>query len=131
MAKHNCKTCGKPSLKEYCFLHNPKNGIKYSPPKAKKRDEYKGEYSGLTEFYEELWAEREHYCFETGKWLGNKFDIRRFHHVLHKSSYPQYAYSKWNVVILDSDVHELCHSDLDKCPKVKELTEHLRENRII
>jgi hypothetical protein len=129
MAKFECKVCRKPSLKDYCWLHNPKNGIKYSPPKPKKSEKYKGDYDNMVEFFLEIWHEREHYCFETGKWLGNKMQITMMHHLLHKSTYPQFAYSKWNVVILSQDIHELAHSNLDKCPKVKELTERLRESK--
>lgn len=130
MAKYKCKTCGKDSLSEYCWLHKPKKAIKRGELKPKKTDQYKEDYENMDAFFEEIWRERPHYCFETGKWLGNEFDRRRFHHLIHKGPYPQYAYCKWNIVILDADIHERCHQNLDSCPKVKELTEKVRENRI-
>lgn len=81
-------------------------------------------------FYLEIWIEREPYCFETGEYLGDEPLITMFHHVLEKSKYPQFRHEKWNVVLLTPDVHSQVHSNIDKCPKVKALTERLKEEKL-
>lgn len=71
----------------------------------------------------EIWNNRGHYCQETGKWLGKEPKWTMFHHLLWKSSHPKYQYEDWNIVLLDPDIHEKAHKDLDSTPKVKQLTE--------
>lgn len=78
-----------------------------------------------SQFYDELWNEREHTCFESGKPLG-VINLMFFHHILPKAKYLQYRYSKWNVVLLHPDIHVQVETFLDKCPRVKALTEHLK-----
>jgi len=46
-----------------------------------------------------------------------------FHHLLWKSIYPEYKYEEWNVILLDPDIHELAHVNIDLTPIVKRLTE--------
>lgn len=78
------------------------------------------------EFYTNLWEEREHICFETGKLLLSEPLTLYFHHILGKSKYPQYRHEKWNIVLLDPDIHSQVETFIDKCPRVKALTEHLK-----
>ena|ERR1700751_5210012 len=77
-------------------------------------------------FYQEIWEEREHKCFESGKPLGTSPLSLFFHHILPKAKYPQYRHSKWNIVMLHPDAHSQVEVNLDKCPRVKALTEHLK-----
>lgn len=77
-------------------------------------------------FYSEIWDEREHRCFETGVVLPHTPLNLFFHHILPKAKYPQYRNSKWNIVILHPDVHSQVETFIDKCPRVKALTEHLK-----
>lgn len=77
-------------------------------------------------FYAEIWEEREHVCFESGKNLPAGPFLTYFHHILPKAKYPQYRHSKWNIVILHPDVHSQVETMLDKCPRVKAITEHLK-----
>lgn len=78
------------------------------------------------DFYQEIWEEREHKCFESGKLLPSEPLSLFFHHILPKAKYPQYRHAKWNIVILHPDVHSQVEVNLDKCPRVKGLTEHLK-----
>lgn len=78
------------------------------------------------DFYDSIWMEREHVCFETGRRLPVVPLTLYFHHILPKAKYPQYRHSKWNIVLLDVDTHSQVEAMLDKCPRVKALTEHLK-----
>lgn len=78
------------------------------------------------EFYSEVWNEREHKCFETNNPLTEEPLTLYFHHILPKAKYPQYRHEKWNIVILHPDVHSQVEALIDKCPRVKALTEHLK-----
>ena len=82
------------------------------------------------QFYSEIWDEREHVCFETGVYLGSEPYTTMFHHVLPKSKYPQFRHCKWNIVLLHPDVHNQVETFIDKCPKVKELTLRLKEEKL-
>lgn len=77
-------------------------------------------------YYQEIWNERNCVCFETGKPLGMEPLTLYFHHILPKAKYPQYRYEKWNIVLLHPDAHSQAEIMLDKCPRVKALTEHLK-----
>lgn len=76
--------------------------------------------------YQEIWSEREHKCFESGTLLPNVPMTLYFHHILSKAKYPQYRHSKWNIVILHPDAHSQVEHFIDKCPRVKALTEHYK-----
>jgi len=78
------------------------------------------------DFYMEIWEEREHKCFETGKPLTGEPLTLYFHHLLGKAKYPQYRHEKWNIVLLHPDAHSQVETFIDKCPRVKALTEHLK-----
>lgn len=90
------------------------------------------------EFFAEIWGEREHVCFESGKFLGNEPLTVYFHHVLPKKSttggYPQYRYKKWNIVLLSFEHHSKAEVNDDFVPKVKAYKEkifnHLNSNLI-
>lgn len=78
------------------------------------------------DLYQEIWAEREHKCFETGVNLPSEPLTLYFHHILPKAKHPQFRHAKWNIVILHPDAHSQAEVNLDKCPRVKALTEHLK-----
>lgn len=83
--------------------------------------------------YLEIWGERAHVCYETGKSIPKPL-IQNFHHVLEKAQYPQYRHSRWNIVIVTDDTHNQVHSNIDKTPKIKALRENLlllhQENKL-
>lgn len=88
----------------------------------------------LHKLYRDIWDSREDecgncVCYETGREL--PFSFRQntccYHHVLPKNRYPEYAYEPWNIVILHPEIHELLEKNLERAPKVKELTQKLEE----
>jgi hypothetical protein len=67
--------------------------------------------SGQYEMFLEIWEEREHVSFISGKNLeryanGQQF-VWLFAHVLGKGAYPKYKLNKDNVVLLTPDEHVL------------------------
>lgn len=91
----------------------------------------------LHSFFKEVWDKREDetgscYCYETGRELPGfifRSNSTCYHHVLPKNKYPEFAFEEWNIVILHPKVHMQVESNLDKCPKVKELTKKLKNER--
>lgn len=127
--------CGKPRFaKGYCKAHQslrtdkkPKPIKKISEKGKVKKEMKKALVQNDMSFYLDIWLEREHRCFETGRLLGPKPLITYFHHVLPKQTYPEYRHSKWNIVILHPDTHNQVETNIDLCPKVKALTEKLKQ----
>lgn len=76
--------------------------------------------------YLSIWRKREHKCFETGQFLGNKFRKWHFHHCLPKAQFPQYRHEDWNLVLVTLETHSQAESDLSKTPKIKAYTESLK-----
>jgi hypothetical protein len=83
----------------------------------------------MMEFFESIWNSRSEKdsigwyvrCFETG--LKMREDVYKkmksvYHHVLYKSSYPQYKWNKDNVVIIRPDIHEQTHVNEEKTPNI-------------
>lgn len=127
--------CSNPRFaKGYCKLHQslrtdkkPK-GIRRISEKGKIKKELKKELvQNDMSFYFTIWQNRPHICYETGKNLGVKPLITMFHHVLPKQSYPEFRHCEWNIVLLHPDVHNQVETNIDKCPKVKKLTEELKQ----
>lgn len=56
-------------------------------------------------FYQSIWNEREHYCEECGKWLGDEPAWSYFSHILPKSHYNKLRYCKANIDLLCPDCH--------------------------
>ncbi len=118
----------------YCKYHQshrtdkkPKRIKQVSSKGMVKRENKKVLIGEDKKFYLEIWIERDNVCYETGEHLGNEPLMTMFHHVLLKSKYPQYRHKKWNIILLKPDIHNQVHLNIDKCPKVKELTERLKE----
>lgn len=138
MAK-TCKhdSCGNPVFGGgYCKYHQnyrtdkkPKRIKKVSSKGILRKEQKKTLIGEDKKFYLEIWIERDHVCFETGEYLGEEPLMTMFHHVLEKSKYPEYRHDKWNIVLLKPEVHNQVHSNIDKTPKVKELTERLKEEK--
>lgn len=60
-------------------------------------------------------------CFETNLKLREDRYMNMksiYHHVLYKSSYPQYKYDEENVVIILPNVHEQTHVNEEKTPNI-------------
>lgn len=127
--------CGQPRwAKGLCKRHQslrtdgkaPK-GIRKISEKGKVKKGLKKElFLNDAAFYLKIWESRPHVCYETGKQLG-KMNLCMFHHVLPKQTYPQFRHCEFNIVLLSPEVHNQVEIDISKCPKVKELTEQLKE----
>jgi hypothetical protein len=101
-----------------------------------KEDNKDGEKNlSLRDFYLSIWDERsdeqeDGICFETGIHLsGYRFRglSTCYHHVLEKGkgSYPQYTFTRANVLILHPDIHQKVGKSIESCPKIKKYREYL------
>lgn len=80
-------------------------------------------------WFREIWDEREDeggycYCFETGRPLhGSTYRSNTccYDHVLEKNeaAYPQYAFTKKNIIIVHPDTHNQKGMDIEKTPRIK------------
>jgi len=92
-----------------------------------KRQEKKELLISDFEFYQKIWECNEHYCTECGIGLPEPALTLYFHHLLPKRNYPEYRHLDKNICILCGNCHSMCESNIDKTPKVRKLTEDLRE----
>lgn len=92
-----------------------------------KREEKKELLKEDFEFYKRIWNTRVHVCYESGSYLGEELNICCFHHVLPKKKYPQYRHEDCNIVLLLPSIHNQVEMNINRCPKVKALTEELKE----
>ena len=98
-----CSECGKEGLitkpsKMLCIKCNSKRlkSVKTKETKA----------TGELVMFKEIWAERKHVSFITGKPLG-EFNVWFFAHVLSKGSSPKFRLKKENIVLLTPKEHVL------------------------
>lgn len=71
-------------------------------------------------FYEKVWNEREHYCENCGKFLGDYFRdekgklicLFRYAHIITKTKYPLLRHNSENLMLLCLD----CHTKFDNAP---------------
>jgi len=74
--------------------------------------------TGEGDMFKEIWAEREHKSFVSGKPLGHVAKAHFFAHVLSKGAYPKYRLNKDNIVLLTFDEHYLYdHGTMDQREK--------------
>lgn len=123
MGNRKCLICNKNSEGEYCWRHKPKTN------KKKERTEE------LRIFFERIWDERADekgncHCFETGVLLNAsiyKQNTACYHHLLEKSTHPDFCFFPPNIVIITPDVHAQVHQNIDKTPKIKYVTNEFKE----
>jgi len=139
--KKNCEKCEFPkiwskNLCKNCFTKlNPPKKIQYKSAKQKIKDVGKARRTKeLHQWFLELWDKRKQKdelgyfvkCYETGKKLYEsyyKFNTCCYHHLIEKSTHPEYEFDEENLVIIHPDIHTLTHNDIDKTPKLKEFRE--------
>lgn len=118
--------------KKKCKFHQEKKPIRKISSKGKIRLEDK---KALIEedkiLYQDIWDNPQekyhnHYCYECGKGLSEPLMLY-FHHLLYKEHYPQFRHLIKNIAIICGDCHTQTHRDIDKTPKIKELTNNLKE----
>ncbi|SEW21694.1 hypothetical protein SAMN05428988_3238 [Chitinophaga sp. YR573] len=100
----------------------------FSPISEKQRAKKKqqsGRYILDSEFYQEIWEERNGICEITGQSLGTEPLSTMFHHLLPKAKYPQFRYCKWNIMMVKPEIHQQIEQDIDKVPAAKKKFEEL------
>lgn len=99
-----------------------------SPKKRLKIPEEKALSEKDKLFFAEIWQERPHNCFETGKYLGEEPLSLFFHHVLkRRGRYARFRWAKWNIVLLNWQSHSN-ENYMKAIPKVKEYHDYLIKN---
>lgn len=120
---------------------NAKPLRKYSAKGLIKKKEKTEKTKLMHQFFLELWDERELFngeifyckCEETGKMLTRQFyrgNSCCYSHILAKSTYPELAFMKENIMIVCPDAHAQYEANPEKTPKQlqrkKELLELLK-----
>lgn len=128
----------KPVIKRLCQYHYRLERMKVY---AKKKQNLKSSPSEM-ELFNKIWETREHNCFVTEVYLGDKEYLLNtnqfhfiFHHVLRKGNYPKFKYYDKNIIMVSPDVHinieSKAMSDLIKkdkrYDKIEILYNHLKE----
>jgi hypothetical protein len=120
-------------LKECSMRLNPPKKIQYKSAKQKIKDVDKAKRTQeLHQWFLQIWNKRRERdeldyfvrCFETGQKLYEKYfkyNTCCYHHLIEKSTHPEYEFEEENLVIIHPDIHTLTHNDIDKTPKLKEL----------
>ena len=96
--------------------------------KKKQMAQEKIDLEKMWKMFLEIWEEREHVCFETKEYLGSEPSTIYMHHVLPKEKYDEYKYCKWNIVLLQWQIHASCENSMDNTPKVKRFHQFLLRN---
>lgn len=73
----------------------------------------------------QIWEVRKHECYVTKEPL-HEPKTYNFHHVLEKRPYPEYRHKEWNIILVSWLIHDKIHRNIDNVPKVKKLTEYLK-----
>lgn len=123
-----CKkeNCNNPVFgKGYCRNHQ------YLREDQKQKQEKKFAKSKKHElFYVSVWQKNAHECYECGTHLAY-YDKKFIHHVVGKRHQPFYPNidldEDWNGILLCWVHHDQVELNIDKTPKVKMLTETLKE----
>lgn len=74
----------------------------------------------MHKFFMEIWKERPHYSELGGEWLGKEASSAFFHHILPKSTHPEMAYLKSNIILLSLDEHANVENDMYRYPEINE-----------
>lgn len=114
--------------------------IKKVSEKQRVKNQEKAEKSRiLHEWFIQIWKEREGFdkngrgyvtCFETGMKLYSDTYMNNsccYHHLILKSKRPDLAFEPENLVIVTPEAHSQTHTDIDKTPKIKEITKIIKE----
>lgn len=101
---------------------------KKSAKKLKQEVEHKELLKKDREFYIEVWNSSPHVCRECERKLGRILNTIFMHHLLPKAKYPAYRHTPENIVILCPDHHSQAEINIDKVPKVKQLTKEALNN---
>lgn len=140
--KKPCKSCGVDSYIfskgrcKSCSTKEDRKPIAKITERAKvKKEGKKKVIQELHQFYLDLWDKRADKngnvrCFETEILLSHtlyKHNLCCYSHQIPKSKRPDLAFEEENVLIVLPDIHAAWEANPEKCPKMKEYTEKLKE----
>jgi hypothetical protein len=142
-----CKTCGKNSDGEYCFIHkarkplaqcrvkpsltskkgvNGGNTIQMSSLLRKKLDKSPSKFLEMREFFMSIWNQKPHRSEVSGDYLGKEPMSTYFHHILPKEKYPEACLDEENIILLTLEEHSNVENDMYKYEEVNERRNQLK-----
>jgi hypothetical protein len=123
-----CKTCGKNSDGEYCFIHKARKPLAQSrlkPTLTPKKGVSDG-YIIQREMFLKIWKKRTHHSEVSGAYLGSEPMSTYFHHILPKEKYPEACLDEENIVLLSLEEHSNVENDMYKYEEVNKRREQLK-----
>lgn len=128
---NKCRTCGKRSEGEYCFLHKKKKFL--SLGKYKLKGQTLSIPNGedvianrlIFNFFNEIWKERSHFCEITGEKIYGEMLSIYMHHILPKNKYKQAMFDKENIIILSPNIHGNVENDMYKYEEINNRRNYL------
>ncbi len=101
-------------MKKTTLKRSQKPLKKVSPRKKTNPLDKKKQKEEDIKFYQEVWEERKHYSDLTGKYIPGEIMSIYFHHLLRKETYPEFRHKKWNIVLIEADIHAQIEMNPDK-----------------
>lgn len=131
--KKTCKTCGKNSDSEYCFIHKPRKPLssgkgltsKKSSLLHKKLDKSIDKSLEMRELFLSIWKKKPHRSEVSGEYLGKEAMSTYFHHILPKSKYPEACLDEDNIILLTLEEHSNVENDMYRYEEVNKRRNHL------
>jgi hypothetical protein len=137
-----CKTCGKNSDSEFCFIHKPKKILRSTgrsltgkkPLKPKNKllayrpkgyEEVYKEVLEMRQFFVSIWNKRPHKSEVSEEYLGSEPMSTYFHHILPKEKYPEACLDEENIVLLSLLEHSNVENDMYKYEEINDRRKHL------
>jgi hypothetical protein len=123
-----CKTCGKNSDGEYCFIHKARKPLAQSrlkPTLTPKKGVSDG-YIIQREFFLSIWKKKAHKSEVSGLYLGSEPMSTYFHHILPKEKYPEACLDEENIILLTLEEHSNVENDMYKYEEVNKRRNHLK-----
>ena len=123
-----CKTCGRNSDSEFCFIHKARKPLAQSrikPTLTPKKGVSDG-YIIQREFFLSIWNKRPHKSEVSGLYLGSEAMSTYFHHILPKEKYPEACLDEENIILLTLEEHSNVENDMYKYEEVNDRRNHLK-----
>lgn len=117
---NKCKTCGRNSQGEYCFLHKRKTAFSKGIPKNKE------DINKMHEFFKSIWNKRPHRSELSNSSLGNEILTIFFHHILPKNKYKELAFDEDNVIMLTFQEHQNVENNMYRYPEINNRRNNLK-----
>jgi len=130
--KKGNSTLKKSPLKKSNNSFKKSGKIKVKPKSEDKKLEEKEYLEKQWELFRKIWGSRPHIDFETGEYIYGELRSTYCHHILEKGvdAYKPYALCEWNIVLVTWETHSQVHTDIDKTPKIKALTQELKQKHL-